>query len=186
MVSERTDIGGGIVLTKVRPEDAAELFALVDRNREYLRAWMPWVDATKRVADILAFIERSGAQDAEGRGFQCCIRLDGRIVGVIGHVGIRAGDRKTELGYWVSEDHQGRGIVTRAVRALVEDAFSRLGLNRVEIQAGEENLRSRAVAERLGFRLEGILRETRWVGDRYVSHAVYSLLRSDPLPPASV
>ncbi len=84
-----------------------------------------------------------------------------------------------ELGYWIDADTQGRGVVTRATRALTTAAFGRLGLNRVEIRAGTENLRSRAVPQRLGFVLEGVRRSSEKVGDRFLDHAVYSMLAAD-------
>lgn len=177
-MSEEFDLGDGLVLRKVRPEDANELWLVVDDNREYLRAWMPWADLTLTVRDTAAFIERSQRQDLDGRGFQCVMRLEDTIVGMIGHV-VRPEDRWTDLGYWIAERYQGMGLVTRAARALIDHVFTHLGLNRVEISAGLENLRSRAVAERLGFRLEGILREHEWVNDRFVDHAVYGMLARD-------
>lgn len=179
MFLEQFEIGDGIVLTEVQPGDADELYRLVAQNRDHLRHWMPWADTTESVNDTLAFVESAQEQHADGRGFQCCIRLDGRIVGVVGHVNINRVHMKTELGYWISQEYQGRGIVTKAVRTLVDHAFSELSLNRVEIQAGEANVRSRAVAERLGFQLEGMLRESLRVNDHYVSHAVYGMLKRD-------
>ena len=179
MTGNAFDIGEGITLTKVQPEDAGELFALVVKNRGHLRDWMPWAETTTDVADTLEFVKRSQQQDADGRGFQCCIRAGNKIIGMVGHVDVNQTDRRTEIGYWIAQDYEGRGIVTRAVRTLVTHAFSELNLNRVEIQAGESNPRSRAIPERLGFKLEGTIREGEWVIDHYVSLAVYGLLRSE-------
>ena len=64
-----------------------------------------------------------------------------------------------ELGYWIRANHEGRGHITRACRALIDIGFEELGLHRIEIRAGLENARSRAVPERLGFTYEGIERE---------------------------
>ena len=52
-------------------------------------------------------------------------------------------------------------------------------MNRVEIKSGEANVKSRAIAKRFGFKHEGNLREAEWVNDRYVDHAVYSMLKHD-------
>ena len=169
-------------ITKVKLADAEEIFALVDSCRDYLREWFPWVDATKGVEDTLAFVERSERQDQRRNGFQCCIRLDGKIVGVLGFVYVDWINRKTEIGYWIHKAYQGRGIITTATRALIDFAFTDWILNRVEIHVGESNFKSRAVAERLGFRQEGTLRETEWVNDRFIDQVVYAVLRRDWAP----
>ncbi len=179
MVFEKLDVGDGITLARVRSEDAAEIFAVVDSCRDYLREWLRWVDSSRSVKDILAFVERSEKQYAEGKGFQACIRLNWKIVGVIGYVGVDRINQKTEIGYWIDEHHQGRGIVTKATRALTDYAFSEWNLNRVKISAGVENSRSRALAERLGFQFEGIARESEWVNGHFLDHARYAMLRRD-------
>jgi ribosomal-protein-serine acetyltransferase len=66
--------------------------------------------------------------------------------------------------------------MTRAVQAVTDYAFDDLDLNRLEIQAGTANAKSRAIPERLGFRQEGVLRDYERVGDRYLDIVVYSLL----------
>jgi ribosomal-protein-serine acetyltransferase len=80
------------------------------------------------------------------------------------------------LGYWLAEAHQGRGLMTKSVSELVDHAFDEWHLNRVEIQAGIGNRKSRAIPERLGFQRDGVLREYERVGDRYIDMVVYSLL----------
>ena len=84
MPFRKLDIGDGITLTRVQAEDAVEIFALVDSGREYLREWFPWVDTSKSVEDTRAFLKRAEKQYADNNGVQCCIRLEGMIVGVIG------------------------------------------------------------------------------------------------------
>jgi len=71
------------------------------------------------------------------------------------------------------------------VRAMTDYAFDELELNRVEIQVGTNNHRSRAIPERLGFQQEGVLRDYERVGDRYLDIVVYSLLASDRPPVSS-
>jgi ribosomal-protein-serine acetyltransferase len=85
-------------------------------------------------------------------------------------------NRKTSLGYWLAEPHQGRGIVTRGCAALLPYLFDELGLNCVEIGCAVGNARSAAIPERLGFTREGVLRQREWLYDHFVDHVVYSLL----------
>jgi len=166
-------------LTPVERRDAGPLFALIEACRDDLRTWLPWVDHTRGPDDVLRFIERAMESHAADRELHCCIRFEGAIAGVVSYRRIDRANRKTELGYWLGEQYQGRGIMTRCCRALTEHAFSSLDLNRVEIRCGERNVKSAAVARRLGFVYEGTLRDAEWVNDRFVSHMVFSMLRAD-------
>jgi ribosomal-protein-serine acetyltransferase len=159
------------------PDDAEEIFALVEANRERLEAWMPWAESTRSPADTRDFIERSLASehDLEANG----IWVDGRAVGTIGlsvnHL-VNAG----ELGYWIDAGFEGRGLITKASRLVLDHAFGVLKLHRVALCAGVENRRSRAVAERLGFREEGVVRDgDRVGGGRYVDMVLYGLLEDE-------
>ena len=179
MAFDKLDIDDGITLTRVRSEDAEEIFALVERCRDDLREWMSWVDSTKGVADVRTFVDRSEKQYADDNGFQCCIRMDEPIVGVIGFVYVNRVHERTEIGYWVGAEYQGRGIATKATRALTDYAFSAWNLNRVELWIATGNARSRAVAERQRFKQEGIFRERHWVNDRLYDDAIYGMLRRE-------
>jgi ribosomal-protein-serine acetyltransferase len=160
-------------------EDVDEVFALTDNNRAYLRRWLPWLQFC-RSADDTRWNTEDGIRAAEeGRGFTFTIRDQGRIVGVVSYNSVDQSNRTGHIGYWMGQEHQGRGIMTRAVRALVEHGFSYLGLNRIVIAAATGNLKSRAVAERAGFLLEGIAREAEWLYGRVVDHAIYAMTRSD-------
>jgi ribosomal-protein-serine acetyltransferase len=146
-------------LVLLEPRHAEPLFRAVDENRAHLREWLPWVDATRSPDDSLAFIRRTQKQFGANAGFQTALVAGDEIAGMIGHVGIRWGHRATALGYWLAETHQGRGFMTLACRAYIDHAFRELGLNRVEIRAATENRRSRAIPGRLGFQLEGVVRD---------------------------
>lgn len=163
---------------------ADELFALTDRNREHLTPWMPWIGTTTTAADSLAFLRFIRGEYVAGRAFHCNVRYRGAMVGGIGLNRIDRANLKTDLGYWLDEGHVGRGIMTRATRALTTAAFTRLGLNRVAIRAAVDNVRSRAIPERLGFALEGVLRNEEKVGERFLDHASYAMLAADWRPDA--
>jgi ribosomal-protein-serine acetyltransferase len=101
---------------------------------------------------------------------------DGAIVGIAGFLGVNWPHGSTSIGYWLSERHQGRGLMTDAVRTLIDRAFGEWSLHRVEIRAATGNARSRRIPERLGFREEGVMREAERIGERYNDLAVYGLL----------
>jgi ribosomal-protein-serine acetyltransferase len=167
-----------VALELAEEHHAEAIYALVERNRDHLRPWMPWADVTTSPADSLAYLRFVRAEYVAGKQFHCNVVYRGEIVGGSGMRLDRSHDA-CEIGYWLDKDATGKGIVTRTSRALTAAAFERLGMHRVSIRAGVENVRSRAVPERLGFTFEGVLRENERVGDRYVSLAVYSMLSAE-------
>ena len=81
----RHRINPGLELRQLQPADAVALFALVDAHRSSLREWLPWVDATVKLADTEKYIGGTLRDLAATRAFTCGIWSDGRLVGVIGH-----------------------------------------------------------------------------------------------------
>jgi ribosomal-protein-serine acetyltransferase len=170
----------GRELRALEEADADELHALIERNRAQLARWLRWA-REQTPEQTLDYIQRARAKESEGGGLRRAIIAEQRIVGVVDFRQIDWANRCAEIGYWLDQTHQGRGVMTAAVAALVNHAFDGLQLNRLEIRTAVENAPSRAVAERLGFRFEGTLRQSYRVTDeRYSDDAVYSLLRSDP------
>ncbi len=174
-----------LALGLLEARHAPRLLALIDRNRAYLREWLPWVDGTTTVDDSAAFIRNALEQFADNRGFQAGIWLDDDLVGMIGYHPIDWESAQVEIGYWLDAAHQGRGIMTRAVRALVDHAFGPLGLRRVQIRCAPGNHRSCAIPERLGFRREGVEPRAEWLYDHYEDLVVYGMPATAwPHPPA--
>ena len=163
------------------PEEshAQELFALIDANRAYLREWLPWVDHERSVEDTRAFIRGALQQSANNEGFQMGIWYKRQLAGVIGYHALDWADRKVEIGYWLAESFQGKGLMTKACRALVGYAFDELKLHRVEIHCATNNKRSCAIPERLGFQREGVMRDAEWLYDHFVDLVVYSMLEDE-------
>ncbi|GAA0179571.1 GNAT family protein [Clostridium sediminicola] len=168
-----------IELRLLQIKDSEELFQLMDSCREHLREWLPWVDASKSSEDTKVFIQSTMDQFASNNGFQAGIWCKGQIAGVIGYHGMNLANKSTSIGYWLSEKFVGKGIMTKACKVLVDYAITDLNLNRVEIRCAENNYKSRAIPERLGFTNEGMIREAEWLYDHYVNHIVYGILASD-------
>jgi ribosomal-protein-serine acetyltransferase len=163
-----------------QPGDAEAIFAMTERDRAYLREWLPWVDRTHSAADVRQFIaETALPQWRDNRGPQCGIWLDSALAGSIGCHPIDWLNRACSIGYWVASQHQRRGIVTRCVASMLDYLFGDMALHRVVIQCGTGNLRSCAVPQRLGFTREGVAREAEWVGGRWVDLVVWSMLSAE-------
>ncbi|MCM3490269.1 GNAT family N-acetyltransferase [Alkalihalophilus marmarensis] len=168
-----------LALKLVAVQDVEETFQLVDRNRAYLKEWLPWVDYSKTAEDTKSFVLANLKNYAEQKSLTTYIVYNKQIAGIVSFNTIDWNNKSVSIGYWIGQEFQGNGIVYDAVKALTNHAFHDLGLNRVEIRAAVQNEKSRAVAERLGFTQEGIVRETEWLYDHYVDHVIYSMLRRD-------
>ncbi|WP_249869597.1 GNAT family N-acetyltransferase [Oceanobacillus saliphilus] len=173
------EVDENIVLRQLKLQDANELFQLTDHARDYLREWLPWVDTTVKPEDTLAFIDHTLKSSEMKSALTTGIIFKGKLVGLISFNSLDWANRIGYVGYWLSPDYQGNGIMTRAVRALTDYAFNTLGLNRVDIRAAYENKKSRAIPERLGFTEEGLIRHAEWLYDHYVDHVVYGMLASE-------
>lgn len=174
------DLGDDLELRLLESEDAEPLYELVDVDRERLRARMPWVDRTTSADVVRAFIESDGGsgQNLDAIG----IYLSGDLVGTIGaRPDEMHGD--CEIGYWISAEHEGRGLMTRACSGLIGHLFATLDCHRVTIRAAPDNVRSRAIPERLGFTEEGLMREAGWTPHGYHDLVVYGLLVDEWSPP---
>jgi ribosomal-protein-serine acetyltransferase len=154
--------------------DAAELHDVILANRDHLAQWLPWA-AHQTLEDTAAFIGRTRAQLESNNGFQTAVVDSDAIVGAVGFTGVSWQHRSSTIGYWLAESAQGRGTMSRAVRALVDHAFDTWQLRRVDIRVGIGNGRSRAVAERLGFTQDGVLSESEFLGDQ----VIYATLARD-------
>ncbi len=171
-------VRSGVSLRVLEESNAAELFALVDRERADLRRWLPWVDDTRTVADTLAFIRSSRLQYYKHEAFAAGIWA-GELAGTIGTLPIDWANRRVGIGYWLAAKFRGQGIVTDACRRVVEHAVCEWKLNRVEIFCARGNAKSSAIPKRLGFECEGVLRQAQHVGEIYHDIEVYSILARD-------
>ena len=169
-------IDAEVALRTLRARDAPALYALIDGNRRHLREWLPFVDDAQDVTDTQRFILEAARLADEQKGMAAGIWDGETLAGVIGLMEISARNRNAEIGYWLGVEHQGRGLVTRACCALITYAFDTVALHRVEIYCAPKNARSRAIPERLGFVIEGTLREAEWLYDHYVDNVLYAML----------
>lgn len=178
----RAQIRSDVELRLLEERHAEAIFELVEQDREYLREWLPWVDATHAVDDTLTFIRSTREQFASNQGFAAGIWRQHRYIGGIGTHKVDWLHRKVEIGYWIGRSYQGNGVVTDACRALVTHALGELALNRVEIHCAAGNVKSRALAERLGFKLDGTMREGHFLHGKYHDLLIFAVLKRDWKP----
>ncbi|TNE99751.1 MAG: N-acetyltransferase [Deltaproteobacteria bacterium] len=159
--------------------DAPELFALVDSNRDFLGEWLPWLDYNTEVKHSEDFIKVTLESFNESKSLIHGIFYEDEMVGNGGFHTLTWSQNKTSIGYWLAEGHNGKGIITSYCKTIIDYAFSELDMNRIEILACIDNQPSCAVAERLGFKLEGIKRQNQKLHGKFFDHNQYSILKSE-------
>jgi len=162
-------------LRPLAAHDAPALFAVFS-DPEVMRYWAspPW----RSLADAEALLERDAHANEEGTHLRLalCRHGDDTLIGSCTLFGFVPTSRRAEMGYLLSREHWGRGLMHEALVALVGHGFEGLNLNRIEADIDPRNAASRRTLERLGFTLEGRLRE-RWIVAGEVSDTeLYGLL----------
>lgn len=162
--------------------DAPAVREAVSESRPELRPWMPWADSHQTIAESIDFCVRSRAEWLLRQNLNLGIfeRENGRYLGGTGFPRLSWEARAFEIGYWLRTSAVGHGYMTEAVRVLTRSAFEQMGANRVEIRCDARNDRSRAVAERCGYVLEGRLRRSALAPDGDLRDTlVFSLVREE-------
>ena len=153
-------INSQLTLRTYTIDDAEALFAAIDTNRKHLNPWLNWVKATTKPEHSLQFIEHSIHQVKMQEALPMGIFYNDKVIGGIGMHQWDQSLKKAQIGYWITKEYEGKGIMTAAVQHFVHFLFSKAGLNKVEIHFIPSNKRSAKIAERLGAKVEGVLRQS--------------------------
>ncbi|MFK7950615.1 MAG: GNAT family N-acetyltransferase [Saprospiraceae bacterium] len=172
-------INEDLILHQPQIDFAEELFTLVDANRTYLQEWLPWVNSTKSPKDSQQFLKEARRFSFGGQQFHTIIIYKEKIVGLVGFNAIHKNHKKGEIGYWIAQDMQGKGIVTKSIKRLINYGFKHLDLNRILIRVATENFKSKRIPQRLGFTYEGTLRSDLFQNNRFLDIEIYGLLKSE-------
>ena len=141
----------------------------------YLRKWLPWLDSNMSVNDELDFIEISRKDRLQGSSGVWLIKENNILIGSISINWIDWDNKSCGLGYWLSEDKTGNGIVTRCCHSMIENLIFNNKIHRFVIEVAINNYSSRKVAESLGMRLEGIIKDRELLYGEYVDAALYAI-----------
>ncbi|MFD2514902.1 GNAT family N-acetyltransferase [Pontibacter locisalis] len=172
-------VDDNLLLREITTADAPAIFKLIDSNRVYLRKWLPFVDYTRAVSDTESYI--LGVTEAGNfSDLVFVILYREQHVGVIGFKGVDLLNKKLEVGYWLAEAHQGKGIMIRCCKAVINYAFDKLDINRVQLKVAIGNEKSKSIPLKLGFKKEGVERDGE-LGSMGVFYdlEVYSLLKRE-------
>jgi len=168
-----------LVIRCYEPGDAPKLHEAITRSLDHLRPWLPWVQQEPKTLDARAgLIRLFRGQFDMGLDYAFGI-FDPTEKTLIGSTGLhpRIGKNAREIGYWIDVGHIGNGYATEAVSALVKTGFAIEGLSRIEIRCAPENTRSQHVPEKLGFRMENIVK--RMLYENMVETMIWSMTKKD-------
>lgn len=168
-----------ISLKLIELKDGERIFELTNTSREYLQEWLPWLQVTIKLDDTMAYIKGCLKGYSENKSMTTVILYDGEIIGVAGYNQLNWSNKTAYIGYWLGEEFQGKGIMTKVAKALTDYALAELHFNKVEIRAAVGNNKSRSIPEKLGFVNEGSIRQAEWLYDHYVDHVVYGILAEE-------
>lgn len=174
-------VNSDIKLKNIELNDAKVLFDTVDANRRHLRVWLPFIDYVTKVEDEENFIKiLLTPNDVWGEDV-FLIYYKNEFAGLISLKFNRLDrpNKKTEIGYWLAEAFQGKGIMTECCRRLIDYAFTELDINRVQIKIASGNLPSIKVAERLNLKFEGVERDGELLINGFTDLNVYSILKRE-------
>lgn len=172
--------GERVVLERRAHKHDEDLFRLIDENRNFLREYLFWVDDTKKLKDVATVTDIFSKNWDEKNSFEYVFldKESGKLVGAGGIHTVSYMNRMAEYGYYLDRSQKGKGYITEAVQLLEKELFAR-GIHRLVIECDEKNSSSAAIAERCGFKCEGILRDAKFAYGEYRNEKVYSKLSTD-------
>lgn len=168
-----------IELRIVQMEERFKLFETVDKNRAHLKKWLPWVDYSTSPDSYVTVIQAWQENIDRGTGLEVAIFYKGELSGMTGFNMIAPGQGRAQIGYWISKEVEGKGVVKRSVKGLIDYGFDNLELNRIEIICGDKNYKSRAIPESFGFVRESTMAEYEFLYDHYHDCIMYRMLKKD-------
>jgi ribosomal-protein-serine acetyltransferase len=181
---ELTD--GKIMLRPYRESDSEESYRAIKESSAEISVWLPFAHKDYSLKENRDWVKQRPADWKKGTGYEFAIfdAKDGTMIGGCGINGIDRANRRANLGYWVRTSHTGNGVATAATLLLAKWGFEVLKLTRIEILVAAGNERSLRVAEKVGARREGILRNRIVIDGRAHDAVMHSLVPGDISPAA--
>lgn len=176
-------VNGAVRLQPARFEDFRDWALLREESRAHLTAWEPaWAPGDMTESSFRRRVRAYWREIRAGTGLPLFIRreADGRLVGGASLSQIRYGAaRSASIGYWVGAPFIRQGFAIRTVESLVDHAFSKLGLNRVEAACQPDNAASRRLLEKAGFSQEGLARDYLKLNGAWRDHLLFAVTARD-------
>lgn len=174
------EVDNEISLELIQFKHVTETFDLIEQNRAYLKEWLTWPDLITSEKLFKNFVTHLRSRIELGTDLPFVIKHNSKIIGRIGLYDIDKQNKRASIGYWISEDFQGKRIVKKCTQKLTETGFELLQLHRIEITCAVGNTKSQTIPQYLNFTYEGIKRGAEYLNGTHVDLHVYAKLHSDP------
>ncbi len=171
--------GRRVALQAIKLKDVAALYRIISDSRQHLEMWLPWVDFIQSITDEQHIVEQWIYDMQIRMAIHLSVRIDGEIVGMVSTGQIDWTNQRTSIGYWIKRQSIRQNFATEATSILLSYLFKELRLHRVFIQAATGNDASNRVIKKLGFKIEGVLRENERVKNRFLDHNIYGMTSED-------
>ena len=155
------------------------LIQAINNNREHLSPFLPWVPKMQTEIDSENYIANCEMLSAFGKEVSFVILFNEELVGRIGLHHLDNDNKKASIGYWLTKNAEGKGIILKSCIKLISYGFEKLQLKRIEITAAVENTRSQAIPQKLHFKKEGILRSAELINNRFHDLVMFSILKEE-------
>jgi RimJ/RimL family protein N-acetyltransferase len=171
---------GELLLRRAKMSEARFLAQAVRSSLKELAPFLPWATPAYDLDAARAFLEYAYKEEKEHRGFHISIFLErsGELIGGVGLM-LKAIPDHAEIGYWIRSDQAGKGYASQASFLIMEHGFRALELRRIYLTCDVANRASRRVAEKLGMRKEGRLKDYLECLGRATDHFLYAILRDE-------
>jgi ribosomal-protein-serine acetyltransferase len=166
-------------LRSYRVENADELFNVINTSRSHLHPFLEWVDKTTKPEHSLQFIQQSLHEMNTQESLALGIFHNGKIIGGVGMHKWDLATKRAQIGYWIGKEYEGQGMVYGCLVKFIDFLFEKIGLNKIEIHFIPANLRSAKLANRLGFKTEGVIRKSVMRNGQPEDIVVAGLLKSE-------
>lgn len=172
-------VNNELSLRLMQESEAETMFQVIQENKAFLGTWLNWVEFVETPENSIEKIQEDNLGYQSGKSLKLGIFKNNNFVGRIGFHWIKG--IQAEIGYWLAESENRKGIITESCKALINYAFHEMNLHRVIIRMDTKNIPSKKVPERLGFTCEGIERGSTFIQKQPRDSFVYSLLKSDKI-----
>jgi len=179
LIKKIVSIDENYSLCQPLPELSLYFFDILSRHRSKMLKWSAFASTIKTTKDADRWIKEIYFFNQGGQKFNAIIISEDQFAGMIALHRIDKMNKRAEIGYWISHDHQRKKLISKVINPFLSYVFSNYPINRIDLIVAVENIKSISVAERAGFIKEGMLKEYFIINEICYDALIFRMLRSD-------
>lgn len=172
---EKIIVNSEVTLEKLSSKHAKPMFAQIEQHRDYLSHFVYWTNYTSTLADSQFFITRCEQEAERNKSFVWAVLFQDQFVGTLSfNPNIDWDNKQVYLGYWLSPEVQGKGIITQSILKLIKE--TKQVIKQYNLKCAVHNQRSNAVAIRCGFQFDYCKEKAEQIGEQLYDQNIYKLV----------